>query len=354
MKKIYLFLVGLILFTNIGSVRALSNSKYAVNQPVKNVLSEGIKEDITIHNAGRMIDYVEAIYTIPEDYEGDIRIVSGIFDALSEAYGYLPGDSIKVKIKVVNNSKHEYNYVNSSFVLATEDLTEYNLEVVEGTYGFNNMPIYSPFAPFRTANKAIQELYGVSSTSKIKSDMVTDEALDAKLKEKGYKGIEELNLYYLEFYNAYYETNVESLEDFEAEVISAIFNGNCLFVPETNVEIAELGYNYWYNKLFAMSFKGEEVNDQNMQDYAIGSYMRDKNLGNNYFKEAFTGLKSNQTGELEDAYLKINGLYTTNAYMNYNFSAYLEFSLDMKEEEKEEEKPVLNEDEIVPPNTGIN
>lgn len=350
MKKIYLLLIGLILFTNIGSVQALSNSKYATNQPVKNILSEGVTEEIIIHDAGRMIDYVEAIYTISEDYEGDIKIVSGIFDALSEAYGYLPGDSIKVKIKVVNNSKHEYNYVDKSFILATEDLEGYNLELVEGTYGFNNKPIYEPFAPHRTANKAIQELYGVASASKVTSAMVSDEALDAKLKEIGYQGVEELNLYYLDFYNEYYKTDVEKLEDFDAKVISAIFNGNCLFVKESNVEIVELGYNYWYNKLFAMAFEGEEVNDQNMQDYAIGSYMRNKDLGNNYFKEAFTNLKSTETKELTNAYLKINGLYTTNAYMNYNFSAYLEFSLDMKEEEK----PVIDEGEIVPPNTGIN
>ena len=349
MKKIYLLLIGLILFTNIGSVQALSNSKYATNQPVKNILSEGVTEEIIIHDAGRMIDYVEAIYTISEDYEGDIKIVSGIFDALSEAYGYLPGDSIKVKIKVVNNSKHEYNYVDKSFILATEDLEGYNLELVEGTYGFNNKPIYEPFAPHRTANKAIQELYGVASTSKVTSAMVSDEALDAKLKEIGYQGVEELNLYYLDFYNEYYKTDVEKLEDFDAKVISAIFNGNCLYVTETNTEIAELGYNYWYNKLFAMSFKDEQVNDQNMQDYAIGSYMRDRNKGNNYFKEAFTNLKTMETKELTDTYLKINGLYTTNAYMNYNFSAYLEFSLDMKEEEK----PTIKDDEIVPPNTGI-
>ena len=51
----------------------------------------------------------------------------------------------------------------------------------------------------------------------------------------------------------------------------------------------------------------------------------------------------------------INGPYTTNAYMNYEFGAYMEFQLT-KEKTKEIETINIDEnknDEIVPPKTGV-
>ncbi len=357
MKKICLLITAVFLF-NLSSVVAL-NSKYQTSQPSPNTLSKGIIEDIEVYNNKRVIDSITATYTIPKNYKGDITIVSGIFDALSASDGYVPADGVKVNVKVINNSNYEYNYVNNSFILATEDLDAYNLKKIEGAVGFNGKQIYEPFAPYRTGNTAIQNLYDVQSTSKIKENMVKTEALDTKLKEKGYKGINELNKYYLDFYNKKYNQHVTNLEDFSSNIISEIFNGNCLYVKETNPNLAALGYDYWYNKLFSLNFIDEVNNDNISEKYAIGNHMRGNTNSNSYFQKDIGHISLNSAKTLTEASLRINGKYTTNAFMNYNFSAYLEFKLKMEEPKDKEDNseeiiyPVVEDDIIIPPKTGI-
>lgn len=48
--------------------------------------------------------------------------------------------------------------------------------------------------------------------------------------------------------------------------------------------------------------------------------------------------------------LNINGLYTVNIFMYYNFSGHLEFALS---KEVQEETGKVEEGEIIPPYTGI-
>lgn len=361
MRKIFFrLLIVFLLMMNIN-VYASTASKYEALQPGVSKLSTGIIEKINIYKNNRVIDYVEAIYTIPEGYYGDIKIVSKIFDEISKSDGYMPKDGIEVRLSIINKSEYEYYYIDKSFILSTEDLTNYNIEKVKGTLGFNNQEIVKDFAPNRTANTAIQSLYGVSSTAKIKKSMVTNEELSKKLIEKGYGGVEDLDKYYLDFYNNKYNKAETKLEDFSNEIISELFNGNCLFVKEDNKQITELGYNYWYNKLFSWNFKDQDCNDSNSENYSIGNYMRDSTKANRYFQEDIGRIDVMEQKDLTSAYLKINGLYTTNAFMNYNFSAYLEFSLKMKEQISKESnesntvEEVINtniDDSIIPPNTG--
>lgn len=362
MKKIIFSILVVFIFMMNINVYALSTSKYETTQPNINKLSTGIIEDVNVYQNNRVIDYVEAIYTIPEGYYGDITIVSSIFDEVAKSDGYMPKDGIEVRISIINKSKYEYDYIDKSVILSTEDLTNYNLEKVESAFGFNNQEIVKAFTPNRTANTAIQSLYGVSSAAKIRKSMVTNEELSEKLREKGYNGVDELDKYYLDFYNAKYNQNVLKLEDFSNEIISELFNGNCLFIKEENKQITELGYDYWYNKLFSWNFIDQDCNDLNSENYSIGSHMRDNTKINTYFKSDIGHIDILEEKDLTDAYLKINGLYTTNAFMDYKFSAYLEFSLKMNddmEKEKNESntvEEVINtniDDSIIPPNTGI-
>ena len=367
MKKIGIIMLSLFIFTGVLPVSALtSSSKYQTTQPEKNYLSQGIIEEINVRDTKRVIDYVEAVYTIPENYEGDIRIVSGIFDALAASDGYVPADGVEVRLKIINNSSNVYHYKEDSFILSTEDLEEYELEQVKDAVGFNNEPIYLPFAPNRTGNTALQALYNVTSTAKIKSNMVTDEALSLELQEKGYKDVSELDKYYLDFYNNKYDLTAEVLEDLPYKVIAELFNGNSFSVKETNNIVASLGYDYWYNKLFSFSFLNQDCNDENSEFYSIGSYMRDNQRADFIFNQDFKTINIKEEKDLTPAYLRINGYYTTNAFQNYQFSAYLEFMLvtekeEIKEEEKDEEEENQNQevsvidvdDSIVPPKTGL-
>ena len=350
-RLFFMSLVTLMLLLSSIPVSAKNLSKYQTTKETEKVLSTGIVENIDVHITKRVIDSVTATYTIKEDYNEDtINIVPGIFKAISESDGYVPGDGIKVNIQIINKSNNKYLYKDKSFILSTMDISNYE-ERLENSKGFDGQVIAGTFGPNRTANTAIRTLYGKS----IKKDMMLDETLGKKLEETGYKGIEELNKYYLDFYNKKYNLECKNLEDLPANVISEIFNGNNYPIKESNLEIAELGYNYWYNVLFSVLFGDEKYDYKTSNLSAIGSYMRNKELGNDYFTKDLGIINPLSENSLTTMNFYINGPYTTNAYMNYEFGAYMEFQLT-KENPKEIETINIYEnknDEIVPPKTGV-
>ena len=230
------------------------------------------------------------------------------------------------------------------------DISNYE-EKLENSKGFDGQVIAGTFEPNRTANSALRALYQKS----IKKDMLTDEALGNQLQQKGYKGIEELNKYYLDFYNNKYNLKCTNLEDLPANVVSELFNGNNYPIKESNLEVAELGYDYWYNVLFSVLFGDEKYDYKTSNLSAIGSYMRNRELGNDYFTKDLGTINPSSENSLTTMNFYINGPYTTNAYMNYEFSAYIEFQLT-KEQPKEIEIINVDEepsDEIIPPKTGV-
>ena len=343
-KKI--LLLGFILFSS--KVMALENiSKWNIEQPYNNIISNDIKEEFEYDIRDNKIYGITAIYTIPDNYSNqEIIITSSLFDELSKSSAYMPGDGITVNLKVINNSKYDYNYVDNSFVLSTEDLENYknSLSPIDNTKAFNGKVIYYEVGPMRTANKAIQDLYQVKSTSKVTKEMLQDELIDIKLKEikdennnQLYpEGIKQLNKYYLDYYNKKLNTNYQSLEEFDYNTISnGIFGGNNKDVKETNIEIAELGYNYWYNVLYSWNFYDQEYSEDTSDNYSFGYHMRNKDIGNKYFKDTFN-VNSNSEKILENSKINLNFYLITNAFMNYNFSGYLEFRLDRKIDEVEE------------------
>ena len=351
-RKLFLIMViALLLLISSIPVSAKNLSKYQTVKTKEKTLSTGIVEKIDVNITKRVIDSVTATYTIPENYNKDIiDIVPTIFKSISESDGYLPGNGIKVDIKIVNKSNNKYHYKDKSFILSTMDISNYQEKII-GSKGFDGQEIASSYGPDRTANTALRSLYQKS----IKKDMVTDEALAEKLKENGYKGIEELDKYYLDFYNKKYNLECTKLEDFPAKVVSEIFNGNDLPIKESNLEIVELGYNYWYNILFSLLF-GDEKYDYKTSDLtSVGSYMRNRELGNNYFTKDLETINPMGENNLTTMKFFINGPYTTNAYMNYEFSSYLEFQLVKEQKEEVEVSNVVEEqtDEIIHPKTGV-
>lgn len=296
--------------------------------------TDGIVEELTpIYNdRGKLVE-IQASYTIPEDFKGqNIVIVPKMFDKVAEltndtGSAMMPGSSVAFSITIQNQSDYDFYYQNNSFVLSTEDLSSYGLTQSGDAISFSGNPIYTIHEPYRTGNSALVSLYQVKNSASLTTEQLSDEELGKKLLEAGYRGIEDLAQYYLDFYNEKYQLTASSLEDFSDDIIKQIFNGNRFVVKETQKELVELSYNWFYNKLFAFTFENDVYQDSTSENFSIGAYMRDPSLGNDDMIAAFEDIPSQNQATIHGLKMHVNGPYTVNTYMLYPFSAYLEFSL---------------------------
>ena len=337
MKKIFLIL--LLLFS-LDIVFATSTiSKYSTPKPLKNTLDKNIKENIDV-DSNNIKKVINLTYTIPKYYDNDVITIVPSLSEILNNINSIYGDGIKINLKVVNNSNYDYEYRDYSFFISTLD--NQNMEKLANTFGFDNQEISKDMVINRTVNSAIQDLYG---NENVTSEMLNDEMLEKKLKILGYKGIEELDKFYLDYYNLAYNLNCSKLEDFDSSIITIIFSGNDEGVLETNKSLIELGYNYFYNELYSFHFD-DTYNYKNSDLYSIGSYMRDKEKSNPYFKEAFKIIKSNDYSEIKNMKLRINGPLITNAFKNIKLNTYMELKLDKIVED-------IYPNDIIPPKTGI-
>lgn len=338
-------------------LEAKACSIWDTQNPIRSYQNENIQEEILpIRNKSGKVIGIDVLITIPEECnEKEITISPSVFSAIKEYKNVMPGDKIKVNIKIINQTIHDYFYVDNSFLLSTEDLTRLGISknyIDTKEVGFDNQNIYDTLAPYRVWNSAIENLYYYNNDKEHKEEDLSDEKLNLHLQEKGYQGIEELDQYYLDFYNKKYNLQEESLDCFPYTTIKEIFSGPISNYKEKNAKVIALAYNYFYNKLLSLNFMGQDVNDSNSEDYSIGSYMR-KRLGNNSFQEAFGNIKSKNYQELKGISLNINRMYHVNAFKNYNFNGHIEWKLKRKIPEEENTMQKLSPDLMIPPATGI-
>lgn len=338
MRKLFCCFLAVSLFV-VSIPFSVFAREWNTSQPEKNSTSKGIIETLNpVYNDRGKLTGIDAIYTIPEDFKEDqLVIVPGIFDKVAEltndtGSAMMPGSKVSFSITIKNLSSYDYFYQDQSFVLSTEDLSKAGLTPSQDAISFSGQQIYTIHEPYRTGNSAIVSLYGVSSSSKLKDEQLTDEVLGEQLKKAGYTGIEQLSQYYLDYYNQKNGTNVQTLEDFSDDIIKQIFNGNRFVIKETQKEIVELSYDWFYNKLFAFTFEGDTYQDKTSEQYSIGSYMRNPSMGNKQMNSHFLELTSNSEKSLNGMQMHVNGPYTVNTYMLYPFSAYMEFSFERKVE----------------------
>ena len=266
------------------------------------------------------------IYTIPEDYNGDITInaTEDIFRTIGGIY--LPGESVPLTIKIINNSGNEYSYLRNSMIISTENYNQYELNVVSDAYGFDSSPILLGHTTKRSGNTAIQALYHCSGTDSLTQMQVRDTNLSPLLMEAGYtKGTEDLGRYYLDFYNQKYELSAEKLEDLPDDVISELFSGTNLREVETCTQISELGYNWFYNRLISVVPDGKKYNDE-LSSYTIGSYMRKEVSYDSFCLSAFHKIK-NGTYSLKTMNIYFNETYMGQAYHDINLNLCVGFKL---------------------------
>ena len=219
-----------------------NGSRWTASQPERLLTSNKIVDS---HN----VEYEAAWYyfegkvtltvTIPEDYEEDkIVIAPDVFEKLAfKVYGdiydyetenvifgavFQAGDKIDLDIVINNLSKYTYNYDKTSFEIFPKEDIVY-IEVDENVQDkkaplFNGTTVNDKYHFSRMYNTALRVLLPNSNQLAI-----TDDAIDAALKEKGYEnGIDDYDNYLLDFYNNKYGTNYSNLDNFPDGVIREI------------------------------------------------------------------------------------------------------------------------------------
>lgn len=351
-KKICLLILAFCILCSSTFVSAQTTSKWKTNQNKTTVLSNGIIEsnletkDLGVVNGKRRKEYT-LTYTIPQNYnEYVVTIVPNKYiDNCT-----MPGDDDIFNIVIKNESVNTYSYLNNSFILSTDDYDSYSDNElgtpINNVYSFSGSKLREQLGFYRTKNSALRNLYRVKSTSSITAAMLSDSEIDKVIDKNKYpNGVLDLNKYYLDFYNNKYQTNATTLENLPDKAISELFNGNYTkSFKETNNEVIELAYNYLYNKLIAFTFDQENINDDNSENFSVGSYMRKEASyvkANSLFNDKLNNMEPKANVVVTMPHVYINGKYMTNIYQNYNINFYIELKLVKKttEQKDDTEKP---------------
>ena len=351
-KKICLLILAFCILCSNTFVSAQTTSKWKTNQNKTTVLSNGIIEsnletkDLGVVNGKRRKEYT-LTYTIPQNYNEDVVTIvpNKYIDNCT-----MPGDDDIFNIVIKNESVNTYSYLNNSFILSTDDYDSYSDNElgtpINNVYSFSGSKLREQLGFYRTKNSALRNLYGVKSASSITSAMLSDSEIDKVIDKNKYpNGVLDLNKYYLDFYNNKYQTNATTLENLPDKAISELFNGNYTkSFKETNNEVIELAYNYLYNKLIAFTFDQENINDDNSENFSVGSYMRKEASyvkANSLFNDKLNNMEPKANVVVTMPHVYINGKYMTNIYQNYNINFYIELKLVKKttEQKDDTEKP---------------
>ena len=311
------------------------NSKWKV-EPVDTTepTTDGILVDVS-----HVTEEGYILYTIPEGFSEDrihLNASQDINDLLADD-GYVPGDEVEFSIRLINNSDTKYTYDQNSAYISTatgeageyeetDPVYKYNPDTdtitagwIDGAVGFDGEHIlaYSDRTAYgcnRPLNSAIKDLY---KGTDVDNRELSDKYLGEKLKEAGYdNGIEDLNHYFIDFYNREYKLSVTKIEDFPENVIAEIYpsGGKYTYVKETNVEVAETGYNWFYNRLVSLTPENEEEG----KDYSIGSWMRDNAGLNEQFAEDLASLEKGQQYSFPMVKMSLEGKYMGNPYADFH------------------------------------
>lgn len=316
-----------LLFILLGSMKVNAISKWDAINPNNLVMDEKIEEHIDCQQG-----VCTVTYTIPSDYNLDVvNIVPTAWQGENEIG--MPGDTYELKIKIINNSKYNYNYVDKSFYI--KPYSDPNKSDVLGFTG-ELIPIGSTMYRISTSEPLIK-LFNVK---KLNTEQLSDASIEAKLANLGYKnGIQDLDKYYLDYFNKKYQQNFKAIEDLPTQFINKIWPDISEYptVLETNHNLIAFNYNYFYNVLFTMEY-GDKIDLDNSK-YSIGYYLNNFNDSGSYDKlnDNFNALslKTNEETDLEDMYFHLNGPLTKNSYVLFKYGMDMGFSL--KREEKEAE-----------------
>ena len=269
------------------------------------------ESSITCNMVCKQEDCVETII-IPANFKDkELKLKSRIF--VNDKYIFMPGEIRNFSLKIINLSNNNYTYQNNSLYLKpVEDDKKYH-----NLISYNQFKI--PIPMYRLYNseplKALYDGYNLSD------DELKDENVAAKLKELGYtNGIQDLDKYYIDYFNKNYNTNFVSLEDLTTTYINKIWtnkskNGK---TRETNTNLIKFYQNNFYNFLLTMRYNSKSDLDNNI--YSIGAYSRkEKSYQDlNATLLNITLPKTSKTA-LEPFFFHLNGPLTRNSYAGFTY-----------------------------------
>ena len=264
-----------------ASALAIDTSGYTTPQYVET--SGGVMVEASAEIGADWNLYLTVDVTIAEDVVADqlyINLMEEIGDVQINGWpGLQPGDGIVLEVNITNNSEIPYSYQEGSVIFGTSPF-DTNDEIYQSVTAFDGYQVYltSQNNVFRSYNHALEALdIGVDSSFASQSDIdraLTDENIGNALIEAGYSGIEDLDNYYLDYYNQTYNMNITDLQDASDDYLNDLFScyrpgGGShaqVGITESNPEIAALGYYYLYNNLIT-------VENISGSSYSIADFM---------------------------------------------------------------------------------
>ena len=269
------------------------------------------ESSITCNMVCNKEDCVETII-IPANFKDkELKLKSRIF--VNDKYIFMPGEIRNFSLKIINLSNNDYTYQNNSLYLKpVEDDKEYH-----NLISYNKFKI--PIPMYRLYNsEPLKSLYDGYNLS---DDELKDENIAAKLNELGYaNGIQDLDKYYIDYFNKNYNTNFVSLEDLTTTYINKIWTNKSKNskIRETNTNLIKFYQNNFYNFLLTMRYNYKSDLDNNI--YSIGGYSRkEKSYQDlNATLLNITLPKTSKTA-LEPFFFHLNGPLTRNSYAGFTY-----------------------------------
>lgn len=269
------------------------------------------ESSITCNMVCNKEDCVETII-IPANFKDkELKLKSRIF--VNDKYIFMPGEIRNFSLKIINLSNNDYTYQNNSLYLKpVEDDKKYH-----NLISYNKFKI--PIPMYRLYNseplKTLYDGYNISD------DELKDENIAAKLNELGYaNGIQDLDKYYIDYFNKNYNTNFVSLEDLTTTYINKIWTNKSKNskIRETNTNLIKFYQNNFYNFLLTMRYNYKSDLDNNI--YSIGGYSRkEKSYQDlNATLLNITLPKTSKTA-LEPFFFHLNGPLTRNSYAGFTY-----------------------------------
>lgn len=303
MKKILVSVVIALTIVNV-SAKGKCETHY-VNATVENSIECNIvcnKEDC-----------VETII-IPANFKDkELKLKPSIF--ANDKYIPISGEIRNFSLKIINLSNNDYAYQNNSLYLkpVEDDKTYFYLI----SYNKVKIPIFATM--YRLYNseplKALYDGYNLSD------EELKDENIAAKLKELGYtNGIQDLDKYYIDYFNKNYNTNFVSLEDLTTTYINKIWTNKSKNskIRETNTNLIKFYQNNFYNFLLTMRYNSKSDLDNNI--YSIGAYSRkEKSYQDLNATLLNITLSKNSETSLEPFSFQLNGPLTRNSYGGFTY-----------------------------------
>ena len=269
------------------------------------------ESSITCNMVCKQEDCVETIIITANFKDKKLKLKSRIF--VNNKYIFMPGEIRNFSLKIINLSNNNYTYQNNSLYLKpVEDDKKYH-----NLISYNKFKI--PIPMYRLYNseplKALYDGYNLSD------DELKDENVAAKLKELGYtNGIQDLDKYYIDYFNKNYNTNFVSLEDLTTTYINKIWTNKSKNskTRETNTNLIKFYQNNFYNFLLTMRYNSKSDLDNNI--YSIGAYSRkEKSYQDlNATLLNITLPKTSKTA-LEPFFFHLNGPLTRNSYAGFTY-----------------------------------